>query len=80
MINFDKEKSTINTVRESIRSYLFKPRPLNILDWTIKEIKRNIMFRLSKQKLQEILNEFERYKYSQRYYDLIERCKEEDLL
>ena len=79
MRKFDKEDSAINAVIESIRSYFFKPRPLNTLDWTIKEIKRNIMFRLSKQKLQEIFNEFERYKYS-RCIELIERCKEEDLL
>ncbi len=71
-----------NQAKEAIRCYLLERRKRCTLNWTIGMIKHTISWGLPKQQLQEILNknEFNRYKSSERYKALIERCKEENLL
>lgn len=81
-INWYMDKIAPNRVRGAIRCYLLKRREKCTLNWTIGIIRQSIEWGVPKQQLHEILtdNEFDKYRNSDRYLDLIERCKEKDLL
>jgi hypothetical protein len=84
LYEYEKERS-YNWVKGSIRGYLSERKPGSTLERTIGTIKRSLNYTtatISKQQLHEILNddEFTKYRDSNRYKDLTERCKEEDLL
>lgn len=81
---FNKEW-VYNWVKGTIRGYLSGRKAGSKLEPTIGIIKRGLNYlniKISKQQLHEILNdyEFNKYKSSQRYKELIERCEEEALL
>ena len=83
--HFNEKNYAINWIRGAIISYLAEKKPGNTLEKTIGVIRRGYnygSFSISKQVLQEILNEkeFDNYKSSPRYKDLIERCKEETFI
>ena len=62
-------------IKSAIQNYLS-------LDWTIDSIKDLLIWGISKEQLQEILNkdEFKEYKSTDRYKELIKRCEEENLI
>ena len=85
MENSDEKEWVYFWVKGTIRDYLSESKPGNTLERIMLMIRRELKYRtakISKQQLQEILsdNEFDKYRESQRFNNLIDRCIAEDLL
>ena len=82
MGKFDRETFVFNQAKGVIKGYLLKRKQRCNLNWTIGMVKHTISWGLSKQQLQDILDEkeFSKYRDSERHKALIEKCKEESLL
>ena len=80
----DDKEWVYNWVKGTIRGYLSGRKPGSTLNKTMGMIKRGLNYgsaTISKQQLHEILtdNEFDKYREQDRYLDLIEKCKQDQL-
>jgi hypothetical protein len=74
------ERLIIGGIRGAIRCYLLKRKARCTENWTVGYVKQKMLYGVSKERLMEIFNEFEKYKESPQYQTLIDRCQKENLL